>query len=272
MSTVIHDQLVARPPSSPSRIWRVVEANARVYRRTWRGSVASTFLIPLLYLAAMGAGLGTLVDDTGTGDLGGLRYIEFLAPGLMAASAMQTGAGEGSFVVFAGIKWRRTYHAILSTPVTVPELVLGHLGWAAIRVLMTTGAFAAVAVVLGVLSPLQALVAVPPATLTGIAFTAAVTAYSSNLKDDQGLPALFRFGIVPMFLFSGTFFPVSQLPDWIEPVAAITPLWHGVELSRAWAFGYAPSWPPTLHVGVLVAVLLAGALLSFRTFETKLQP
>lgn len=272
MSTAYHDQLAARPPSGPSRIWRVIEASARVYKRTWRGSVASTFFIPLLYLAAMGAGLGTLVDDTGTGDLGGLRYIEFLAPGLMAASAMQTGAGEGSFVVFAGIKWRRTYHAILSTPVTVPELVLGHLGWATIRVLMTTGAFAVIAVVLGVLSPLQAIVAVPPATLTGMAFTAVVTAYSSNLEDQQGLPALFRFGIVPMFLFSGTFFPVSQLPDWIEPLAAVTPLWHGVELSRAWAFGTAPTWTPALHVAVLLGVLLTGTMLAFRTFETKLQP
>jgi lipooligosaccharide transport system permease protein len=253
-------------------VWRVIEANARVYKRVWRGSVASTFLIPLLYLAAMGMGLGTLVDDTGTGDLAGLRYIEFLAPGLMAAAAMQTGAGEGSFVVFAGIKWRRTYHAILSTPVTVPELVLGHLGWAGIRVLMTTGAFAIVSVVLGVLSPVQALAAILPATLTGVAFTAGVTAYSSNLDDDQGLPALFRFGIVPMFLFSGTFFPVSQLPDWIEPLAAVTPLWHGVELSRAWAFGTAPAWPVALHVGVLVLVLVVGTVLAFRTFATKLQP
>ena len=128
---------------------RVLEAGARVYRRTWRGSVISTFLNPILFLLAMGVGLGKLVDEgAGTASLD-LPYLTFLAPGLLAATAMQTAAGDASYPVMAGIKWRKTYEAALSTPLTVADLVIGHLGWISIRLTFVTVVYASIMAAFG---------------------------------------------------------------------------------------------------------------------------
>jgi lipooligosaccharide transport system permease protein len=252
-------------------VLRVLESHARNYRRTWKGSVFSTFFGPLLYLLAMGMGLGTLVDrGAGPAALGGLSYVEWLAPGLLAATLMQTGAGDSSWPVVAGMKWVRTYHAALATPVGVRDLVGGHLAWVTIRLTMTAVAFALVVLTLGVVGPLAAARAIPPAVLTGLAFAAPVTAYAARLENDTGLSALFRFGIVPMFLFSGTFFPVSQLPDVVEPLAYLVPLWHGVELTRASSLGVPSAFPALAHVAYLAAWVAAGALLADRFFRGRL--
>jgi len=158
---------MAAPPAL-----RVVEYGARVYRRTWRGSVISTFLNPALYLLAMGVGLGKLVDQgSGSSDLA-IPYLTFLAPGLLAATAMQTAAGDASYPVMAGIKWRKTYHAALATPISVGDLVAGHLGWVTIRVTFVSVVYAAIMTAFGATSPLEGLLAVPPAVLTGAAFAA----------------------------------------------------------------------------------------------------
>ncbi len=249
---------------------RVLESEARAYRRTWRGSVISTFLNPVLFLLAMGVGLGELVDEgTGVASLD-LPYLTFLAPGLLAATAMQTGAGDASYPVMAGIKWRKTYHATLSTPVGVPQLVTGHLGWVGVRLTFVTVVYAAVMTLFGATTIFEGLLAVPPAVLTGLAFAAPVTAYTARLKDATGLAALFRFGIVPLFLFSGTFFPVDQLPDAIEPLAYLTPLWHGVELCRGLALGLDLTVHPAISVAYLAAWLAAGAWLATRLLTRKL--
>ena len=173
-----------------SRTMRVVESGARVYRRTWRASVISTFLNPVLYLLAMGVGLGSLVDEGGGADLG-MPYLTFLAPGLLAATAMQTGAGDASYPVMAGLKWRKTYHAALATPIGVPALVLGHLGWVALRLLFVTMVFSGVMAVFGATSVMESLLAVPPATLTGVAFADinlgwAVSDYNEILHTSNG--------------------------------------------------------------------------------------
>ncbi|HEY5728263.1 MAG TPA: ABC transporter, partial [Acidimicrobiia bacterium] len=121
---------------------RVFETHARTYRHTFRGSLISTFLNPVLYLAAMGVGLGTMVDGgTGTEPIPGVPYVAFLAPGLLAAAAMQTGTADASYPVMAGIKWTKTYHAALATPVGITDLVGGHLAWVLARVAMTVVAF-----------------------------------------------------------------------------------------------------------------------------------
>lgn len=256
---------MAAPPAL-----RVVEYGARVYRRTWRGSVISTFLNPVLYLLAMGVGLGKLVDQgSGSSDLA-IPYLTFLAPGLLAATAMQTAAGDASYPVMAGIKWRKTFHAALATPIRVGDLVAGHLGWVTIRVTFVSVVYAAIMTAFGATSPLQGLLAVPPAVLTGAAFAAAVTAYTARLKDETGLSTLFRFGIVPLFLFSGTFFPISQLPDLVEPLAYATPLFHGVSLCRGLALGlpFEAHW--AISVAYLAAWVAAGAWLSLRVMRRRL--
>ena len=257
--------MMAAPPAL-----RVVEHGARVYRRTWRGSVISCFLNPVLYLLAMGVGLGKLVDQgSGTSTLA-LPYLTFLAPGLLAANAMQTAAGDASHPVMAGIKWRKTFHAALATPLGVRDLVWGHLGWVTIRITFVSVVYAAIMTAFGATSPLEGLLSVPTAVLTGAAFAAAVTAYTARLKDETGLSTLFRFGIVPLFLFSGTFFPVAQLPDWIEWLAYATPLFHGVSLCRGLALGVPFEVNPAVSAAYLVAWVVAGAWLSLRFMRRRL--
>ncbi|HUO45207.1 MAG TPA: ABC transporter permease [Acidimicrobiia bacterium] len=246
--------------------FRVIEAHARYYRRTWRGSAISTFASPLFVLVAMGIGLGSLVDSQG--GPGGVPYLVWLAPGLLAASAMQTAAGDSSYPVMAGIKWTKSYHAALATPVSVPALVLGHFGWVSVRLLMSLTVYAGVMVVVGAIDPLRAVFAIFPAVLTGLAFTTPITAWVAQSKSEQGLASLFRFVIVPLFLFSGTFFPITQLPGWLQPFAFLTPLWHGVELSRGAAglVGH-PYFPWYVHVAALTTLIVTGGFLALRFME-----
>lgn len=246
----------------------VLERQARVYRHTWRASIISTFLSPVLMLLAMGVGLGSLVDERG--GPGGLPYLTWLAPGLLAAAAMQTAAGDSAYPVMAGIKWIKSYDAALSSPLNVSHLVGGHLGWIIIRLLMVSTVYGAVMVVFGATSVLQSLLAIGPAVLTGFAFAGPVTAFTARLQKETGLASMFRFGIVPLFLFSGTFFPISQLPDWMEPLAVATPLWHGVELTRWAALGIDPTFSPALHAVVLLAFGLAFSLIARRLLATRL--
>ena len=247
----------------------VLERHARVYKHTWRSSIVSSFLNPILLLLAMGIGLGSLVDDRGTGPEG-LSYLTWLAPGLLAAAAMQTGAGDSAYPVMAGIKWIKSYDAALSTPIEVRHILGGHIAWVTIRVTMVSVIFASVMVAFGATSVTQALLSIPPAVLTGLAFAGPVTAYTARLKKETGLASLFRFGIVPLFLFSGTFFPVSQLPDWMEPLAIATPLWHGVELTRAAALGIDSAFPTVIHVGVLASFAVVFSILATRIMSGRL--
>lgn len=249
---------------------RVVEAGARVYRRTWRGSVISTFLNPVLFLLAMGVGLGELVDEGGGGATLDLRYLTFLAPGLLAATAMQTAAGDASYPVMAGIKWRKTYHAALATPLGVSDLVVGHLGWVGLRLTFVTAVYSIIMTLFGATTVWEGLLAVPPAVLTGLAFAAPVTAYTARLERETGLATLFRFGIVPLFLFSGTFFPIEQLPDGVEPLAYVTPLWHGVSLCRSFALGLEFPVNPLISIGYLAAWVVIGTLLAIRFMSRRL--
>ena len=250
---------------------RVVEASAITYRRVWKGSAFSSFVTPALFLVAMGLGLGSLVDrGAGAPGLEGLSYVAFLAPGLLVASAMQSGAAEGSFKVMAGMKWARTYHSVVASPVGTGGLVGGHFIWTAIRLLMVSVIFGGVAAALGAISPVAALALAPVGMLIGLATAAPMTAFTANRENTEALTAVFRFGITPMYLFSGTFFPITQLPDWLQSVATVTPLWHAVELARRIALGHSSALPAWLHVGYLVLVFVVGAALTYRSFTRRL--
>jgi len=208
------------------------------YRRTWRGSIFSSVLSPVMFLGAMGLGLGSLVDRHGTAHLGGLSYLAFLAPGLMAASAMQTAVGESMFPVFSAVKWQQTYQAAAATPLRPGDIFRGHLLFTTMRLGMNMVIFLAVMAAFGVVRSPWMLVGVPVAVLTGLAFAAPLDAFAvTRQRDAQPFNAVFRFGMIPLFLFSGTFFPVTQLPGWIRPLAYVTPLWHGVALCRALSTG-----------------------------------
>lgn len=250
---------------------RFLEGELRRYRQQWRGSVITTFVNPILFLAAMGLGLGVLVDEgAGRGALDGFAYVTFLAPGLLAATTMQTAAFESMWPVMAGIKWVRGYEAAMATPVEPRSIVLGHLGYVTLRVAFAAVVFAAVMSVLASIAVSGAALAVLPGVLTGIAFAAPIMAFTTTRKDAEGLASLYRFGIVPLFLFSGTFFPVEQLPDWMEPVAYATPLWHGVELARAASLDITTAIPWILSVAYLMAWAVAGTALAVRGLEKRM--
>lgn len=260
-----------RVPGRWNRALHVAEVEARRYRRTWRGSIASAFLNPLLYLGAMGLGLGSLVDrGTGTQTLGDLSYAAFLAPGMLAAAAMQTAAMQGAWPVMAGIKWRGTYRAALSTPVEVDDLLLGNTLWVVARLLMAAVAFALVVVVLGLGTVGGVLLALPAAVLAGLSFGLPMTAFTATVENIAHLSTVFRFGVIPMFLLSGTFFPVEQLPAFAEVVARVLPLYHAVELARAAVVGTPTALPVVVHVLVPLAYAAAGAAVARVTFRRRL--
>lgn len=251
---------------------RVLEAEARVYRGVWRGSVVTGFLNPILYLFAMGLGLGTLVDANLPQGIEGVSYLEFLAPGILVATAMQTGATEGAWKVMGGILWMKTWHARVATPIGIEGLLVGHLMWSTVRVLLVSTIFAVVMAAFGVAPLFQALLAVGPAVLVGSAMASATTAFSVRLKRQEGLPMFFRFVVLPMFLFSGAFFPVAQLPNWLQPVAFVTPMFHGVELSRALVIGTTPAVAWWISVLYLVGWIVGFAILSVAPLRRKLTP
>lgn len=257
-----------RVPGRATRIGAALEFWLVGYRTVWRGTVVSGVLTPVLFLAAMGVGLGSLVDGAGRLDGG---YLLFLAPGLMAATAMQTASFESSYPVMGGIKWVRTYHAMLATPLGVADILLGHLLFVAFRVLSVSAIYLGVIAAFGAVASAWALAAVPAALLTGMAFAAPIFAFAAAHENDAGFAALERFGIVPLFLFSGTFFPVSQLPDAIQWLAYVTPLWHGVELCRALINGTAGLADSIGHVGYLVLWLAAGVAAAHVVFGRRLE-
>jgi lipooligosaccharide transport system permease protein len=240
------------------------------YRRTWRGSIFSSLLEPLLFLGAMGLGLGTLVNSHGTARLGGVSYLTFLAPGLLAATGMQTAMGEATFPVFGSVKWNKTYQAAVASPLRPADVFHGHLLFVTMRLTMNCAIFLAVAAALGAVRSAWALAALPVAVLTGLAFAAPLEAWAVSRTKEGSFTLIYRFGMIPLFLFSATFFPLSQLPGWARPVAYVTPLWHGVALCRALSLGTASPAGAVVHVAYLAALAAAGVAAGNRTYLRRL--
>jgi len=242
-----------------------------VYRRTWRGSLFTSFLSPLMFLAAMGVGLGHLVNG-GTGEIAGVRYAVYLAPGLLAAAVMQTSMGEATWPVMGAIKWDKTYLGMLATPLTVRDVMLGHLLYMAMRATIVAVAFTIVTALFGLVHSVPgALLAIPAGTITGTAFAAPTAAFSATQTRETGFILLYRFSIIPQFLFSGTFFPVSQLPGALQPIAWVTPLWHGVSLCRDLALGRGDALALIGHAAYLVTATVVGVMLALRAYRRRLR-
>lgn len=250
---------------------RQTEREVRVARRLWRTSVLSGVITPLLFLGAMGLGLGGLVDE-GSGDVAGVPYLAFVTPGILAATAMQAAAGNSLWTVMAGIKWIRTFHAAAATPMSPADVYGGYVVWVGLRIAANATAFVAIAALLGAVASPWGVLAVPAAALCGLAFAAPLCAYSATQDSDLSFPIIMRVVVVPMFLLSGTFFPLDQLPVGLRPLAWLTPLWHGVELCRGATTGSLALASAGLHVGVLVACIAAGWWWGARTFTRRLAP
>lgn len=248
---------------------RGLERALLVYRRVWRGTFFGTLVSPVLFLSAMGVALGSLVSDTTA--FGGVRYIVFLAPGLLAAQAMQTATQESAWPLFAGFKWNKSFEAMIGTPQGVRDIVLGHLYWLMVRVGIVTGVFLVIAFLFGAVDSPTVVLAWPAAILTGLAFGMPMAAWTASRKTEQSFAFVFRFIITPLFLFSGTFFPIEQLPAVIQPAAWLTPLFHGVALTRGLATGHdADPIVLAVHALALIGLAAVGTVIAFRTFKKRL--
>ena len=252
--------------TASGRVWL---RNWLVYKRLWHRSLAFGFLQPVLFLTAMGIGIGTLIG-TDTAAFGGFEYIDWLGPGLLAASAMQTATFESTYPIMNKIMWGRNYEAMLSTPVSVRSIVGGELAWSAFRIGTLAVVFLVVLVLFGVPRTAMAVLAVPFTILIGLAFSACLIAFTATQKNDVGFSAIFRFVINPLFLFSGTFFPLSQLPDQVEWLPWLTPLFHGVELVRGSILGTLDPATAPVHLAYLLAMFAVGAWLAERTLTKRM--
>jgi lipooligosaccharide transport system permease protein len=248
---------------------RVVEHQAHIFRKFWRGSAFAYVLNPVLFLAALGLGVGGLVKQ-GNGEVDGIAYLAFVTPGLMAASAMQGAAAESLWPVMAGTKWVRVFHAMVATPIRPGDVYLGVVTWTAVRAAVGATVFLIVATILGGVLSWWAPLAIPAAALTALAFAAPLSAFAATQDTDFRFPVVMRLGIVPLFLFSGTLFPISQLPGWMQPLCWFSPLWHGVQLCRGATTGSIDGPEAVANVLVLSAVVVAGAAWGIRAFTRKL--
>lgn len=233
-------------------------------RRTIASAVISAFLNPLLYLLAMGLGIGAVVDPASAATLAGGSYIAFLAPGLLVAVAMQISASESLWPVMVGLEWNRTYEGVVATTQRPADLVLGHVVWVLLRVALGSGLVGVAIVLVDAAGALGVVGAVGIAVLVAWAFAPLVMAFTATVRSQAAMTALFRFAVVPLFLFSGTFFPVDRLPQAFQAVAPISPLWHGAELARLVAVGAPSAWPPLLHATVLLTLGVVGTVLAER--------
>ena len=267
--------MAALPPAPAySGIGRVFEHRLVVYGRTFRASIFSSFLTPILFLTAMGLGLGAYVDDSANQALGGVSYLAFLAPGLLVATCMQTAAFEATFPIMAGLVWSRVYHAMYATPIRGRDIALGNLAWIGFRLLLVATIFTAVIVLFGAATSALIVLAIPVAALTGLAFAAPIAAFAATQRSPERFAAIFRFGITPLFLFSGTFYPVESLPAIVQPLAWLTPLYHGVVLARGLSLGtigVEPTIPLALvHLAVILGFIAVGAFFAVRLISAKL--
>jgi lipooligosaccharide transport system permease protein len=251
---------------------RVLEHRARQYRRTFRASIFSSFGTPVLFLTAMGFGLGGYVDRDQDAILGGFTYLQFLAPGLLASTVMQSGSFEATFPILGGLQWNKIFHAMFATPIRARDIALGNIAWITVRLSLIATIFAVFIVLFGASRSPLIVLAVPVAVLTGLAFAVPIMAFSATQRTPDRFATIFRFGITPLFLFSGTFFPVESLPDFVRPIAWLSPLWHGVDLCRALMLGTISDAPllALAHLAILLALAIGGALVAFRTMERRL--
>jgi lipooligosaccharide transport system permease protein len=244
----------------------VLEYHLVNYRRTWRGSALSSFILPLLTMLGFGVGVGAYV----TGGVQGVPYLDWMVPGLIASTAVQTAMGESSWPVLSYFTWLRSYFAQAAAPLRVIDILDGHLAFIIFRTLISSGAFLLVALAFGALHSWWAPATLPIAALIGLAVAAPTFAYAATIRSDSYLAILFRLGMIPMSLFSGVFFPVESLPLVFRWLAYVLPLWHGVDLSRAATLGVAPAWSITGHLLYLAAWAVVGWWFAFRQFRRRL--
>ena len=253
---------------TPFRAHRIWERNYYVYRRLWK-IVFSGFFEPVFYLFSIGIGIGALVGEvTGPGGTP-ISYTAFVAPALLAASAMNGAVLETTFNVFFKLKFDKTYEGILSTPMKPSDLAIGEIGWALFRGFLYSTAFVAVMLVMGVVDSWMVVFAIPGAFLIGLAFGSVGLAACTYMRSWQDFDMI-NLVILTLFLFSGTFYPIDLYPPFVQQVARFSPLYHGAELLRGFSLGVL-DWSMLGHVAFLLIMSLVGATIANRRFDSLLR-
>ena len=245
----------------------LIERNLYVYRRGWL-VLLSGFFEPLFYLLSIGLGIGGIVGAIPGPDGRPIPYQQFVAPALLAQAAMNGAIAESTFNVFFKLNYEKTYDAVLATPLGPGDVALGEIGWALIRGGMYAVGFVVVIIVLGLVSSPWVVLAVPAATLVGFAFAAVGMAATTFMRSWQDFD-LVQLVVLPLFLFSGTFYPLSAYPEPLRIVVELTPLWHGVDLLRSLTTGTADAGA-LIHVVYLLVMGAIGLVVVSRRLDRLL--
>jgi lipooligosaccharide transport system permease protein len=241
-----------------------------VYKRTWKGSVVTSFASPLFYVLAMGVLLGGFVHVSPSRLEGATSYLAFIVPGLIAAQAMQTAMFETTYPVMGALKWHKSFYAQLASPLEARDLVNAMLVFTLCRIGATCGVYFLVMAPFGVFASWWGPVLAWLATmLVGMAFATWTFAFSAHIRSEASFGLIFRLGLIPLFLFSGSFFPITNLGPVLEWVARLTPLWHGVNLTRMLCLDHVDGSTALVNLLVLLVVLAIGWWLAIRTLERR---
>lgn len=261
---------IVPPPLLPGRAFgRVLERNYYVYRRMWT-IVFSGFFEPLFYLFSIGVGIGALVGDvTGPGGQP-VKYAAFVAPALLGASAMNGAIYESTINIFFKLKYGKIYDGMLATPIQPLDIAVGEIIWSLGRGALYSGGFLVVMAAMGLMPSLWGILALPAAVLIGFAFAACGMAATTFMRSWQDFD-LVNLVILPLFLFSGTFYPLDVYPAAFQVFTRFSPLYHSVELIRALTLGIF-DWSIAGHIAFLVGMGALGASIASRRLSTLLMP
>jgi lipooligosaccharide transport system permease protein len=248
--------------------WYVTEHMVRAMRAYGWTIFVGAFGQPVIYLLGLGVGLAALIDT----EVGGVRYLEFVAPALLMTAAISVASEEFTYPVMAGFKWRRYFYGFNASPLSSPQIANGVVLGAGARMLLAVAAYYLFIWVFGAVpDPVTGWISILVGLLAGLAFGIPLMAYAGSITDDKGQFALVqRFLFVPMFLFSGTFYPLETLPGWLQWIGWISPLWHATELGRMLTYGPFAIAPAAGHLAYLVALAGVGYVLGRRIFTRRL--
>ncbi len=256
--------------SVPQRwgFWYVAETRLRNMSKWMAAIIAFGIGNPVLYLFSVGVGIGSLIS----GSVDGVSYLAFLAPALLATAAIQAAMDEVSFPTIEGFVWDKTFFAINSTGITGPQIVNGMMVAAMIRAVATVIIYEAILLMFGAITFDAVLPLLFSSSFAGLAFSAVMLAVTVKIKDDDGFFAIIgRFVIAPMFMFSGTFYPLENTPIYLQWIGWISPLWHSTDIGRALSYGaQVDGWLMIVHFGFLTAMIIGGFAWAYPQFVKRL--
>ncbi len=253
--------------------WYVAEHRIRAMRSYYQTLIATSIGNPVLYLLGLGTGLASIIDgNLGPTGFGGVSYLAFVAPALLASAAVTVAAEEFSYPMLMGFKWNPIFYGMNAAPISGNQIVNGMIIGVLARMTPTCVIYFGVMLIFGAVPSPLGVLDILVAVFTGTAVGLIIMRYTATIQEDRGQMAMImRFGITPMFLFSGTFFPLTQLPVFLQWIGWISPLWHGAQLSRVLSYGATePAWLTAVHILYLAALCLYGWKVTQRVVTRRL--